>query len=104
MHSVTEQQAVGNLDGLQEQLKELTAFVERSAGGRVAAHEVEKGVWNRMLTIGHEALGMFFRLCGDGDEGDRVTLSDGTQVRRLKGLHRQEYTSVFGTFELCRVA
>jgi hypothetical protein len=46
---------------------------------------------------------MFFLLCGDGDEGEDITLAQGQLVRRLGGLHKREYLSVFDLYELWRV-
>jgi hypothetical protein len=69
-----------------------------------AAHEVEGGLFRKLLDFGYQALGMFFSACGDGDEGKEVILPDGRRVRRLVELHPREYLSVFGLYELSRVA
>ena len=102
MKSMAEHQVNGNLDEIGEQARALATFVEQSARDGIAAHEVEKSVWNKIIEMGRTTFGMFFRLCGDGDEGERVVLSDGREVRRLEGLHRREYQSVFGHFDLYR--
>jgi hypothetical protein len=49
-------------------------------------------------------LGLFFSLCGDADQGERLILPNGEEVRPLKDLHKREYFSVFGLFELYRAA
>jgi hypothetical protein len=46
---------------------------------------------------------LVFVLCGDGDEGEAMTLADGQRVRRLGEWHKREYQSVFGLYELWRV-
>lgn len=63
----------------------------------------KKVCFRKLLAFGYQALGMFFSLCGDGDEGEAVSLPDGRRVRRLDGVHRREYLSVFGLYELPRV-
>ncbi len=67
-----------------------------------AAHQVEECLWRRVLRLGHHAFGAYLALFGDGDAGERVTLDDGREVRRLEELHRRAYQSVFGLFELER--
>ncbi len=62
---------------LQEQLKQLTAFVERAAQQETAAHEVEQGLWWRVLALGRQAMGLYFALCGDGDDHASVSSAAG---------------------------
>ena len=40
---------------------------------------------------------------GNGDQGERLTLTDGQSVKRLEKCHAREYQSVFGTHRLERV-
>ena len=101
--SMQAQESFCNPNGLHGKINELVAFVERSARDGIAAHEVEKCLWEKVLELGHDALEMFFQQCGDGDEGAQVTLSDGREVKKLTALHKRFYQSVFGQFELERV-
>jgi hypothetical protein len=84
------------------QLEGMLNYVEDAYKQRQSAHEVEEGIFRKVLEIGRLALGLFFRLCGDGDQGERLMLENGEEVRRLKDLHKREYFSVFGLFELYR--
>jgi len=84
------------------QLEELLDYVEDAYRKRQCAHEVEEGVFRKVLELGRLIFGLFFRLCGDGDQGERLVLANGKEVRRLKDLHKREYLSVFGLFELVR--
>lgn len=84
-------------------LDELQAFVRSAAGTGTPVHEVERGLWRRLLQLGHQLQSQFFALVGDGDQGDTVTLAEGRVVRRLPEPHRRPYQSVFGRFELERV-
>jgi hypothetical protein len=45
---------------------------------------------------------LFFATLGDGDMGERITLSDGSCLQRLPDLHGRRYFSVFGEFRLQR--
>lgn len=87
---------------LTRKLQELVEFVESAYQDGRAAHEVEEGIFRKVLEIGWYALGLFFQLSGDGDEGEWIVLADGRKVRRLKNLHKKVYQSVFGVFTLCR--
>jgi hypothetical protein len=69
-----------------------------------AVHEVELGLWEIALQVGHEALKTFLTCHGSGDMGETVTLSDGRVVARLPELHARRYVSIFGAFELQRTA
>ena len=71
------------------------------AGG---ATRVEQGLFKRLLELGYQLQHWFFALLGDGDQGKTVTTGEGRVLRRLPNLHRQAYQSIFGCFELERVA
>jgi hypothetical protein len=84
-------------------LEDLTGFVCRAAHTGLPAHELERGVWSRLLQMGHELEAMYFALAGDGDSGATLTLSDGRVVKRLPDRHHRPYQSIFGEFTLERV-
>src|SRR5512144_778628 len=88
---------------LQRCLGELQAFVRSAVETKIPVHEVERGLWRRLLQLGYHLQSQFFALVGDGDQGETVTLADGQVVRRLPALHRRPYQSVFGHFKLERV-
>jgi hypothetical protein len=83
---------------------ELLQYVQQVAQHGSPAHEVEQGIWIRMLALGYQALGLFFHLQGSGDLGDSLELPDGQTVRRLEQTHARDYRSVFGDFTLHRTA
>ena len=66
-------------------------------------HEVERGLWKRMLQLGRQLLGGFFALYGDGDEGEVLHLGEKREVKKLQELQTRGYLSVFGEFEFSRV-
>jgi len=92
-----------NRTSMSETLSDLQRYVERAALEGTSAHDVEAGLWRRVLQLGHQAMQLFFTLVGAGDVGESVMLSEGHQVRRLESRHRRVYQSVFGRFELERV-
>jgi hypothetical protein len=83
---------------------ELLAYVRMAATQGTAVHEVERGLWQRLLQLGHTTLEHFFALQGTGDLGDTVTLPDGQTCERLPDLHTRRYVSIFGAFTLARTA
>jgi len=99
---MAEMAAFGNAKELTAMADDLASFVRQAAVEGTAAHEVEKGVWQRVLAMGREATGQFLRMQGDGDVGDTVNLPDGRELRRLPEPHRRTYQSIFGPFTLSR--
>ena len=79
----------------------MMGFVEDSLACEAATHEVERGLWSRLLGLGHALLEAFFAASGDGDEGERLVLEDGREIKRLATRPRP-YRSLFGTFRLER--
>ena len=103
MNSMTE---VGRKDKRQAILAEAAKLVDRvehAYGQGEAVHELEQGLFTQLLRLGYQLLEGFFELCGAGDHGAQVALSDGRQVKRLERPHRREYQSVFGVHALERV-
>jgi hypothetical protein len=85
-----------------EHVKEVVAFVEQAVEARSAVHELERGLGERMLALGHGCLKLFFSLCGDDDEGEAWVLPEGRVLRRLPERPGRPYQSVFGPFDLTR--
>lgn len=89
---------------LEPLVQELAAYVRQAATAATPAHDVERGIWTRILAVGRQALELFFRLQGTGDIGETVTLPGGQTARRLPDTHARAYRSVFGDFTLRRTA
>jgi hypothetical protein len=81
---------------------DLQAYVQEAAALGTPAHEVERGIWRRILALGHTALGQFFDLQGTGDLGPTLELPDDRTVPRLDEVHTRNYRSIFGDFSLPR--
>jgi len=102
MMIVAEMAAFDNLKELTGMAEDLATFVQQAAVQGTAAHEVEKGVWQRVLIMGRQATGHFFQMQGDGDVGETLEMPNGREVRRLPEPHKRTYHSIFGPFELSR--
>ena len=83
---------------LAQKLNEITDFVTTAVEKGVSVDVVERKLWSQVLAIGHQSMGMYFDLCGDGDMGATIMLPDGRVLNRLAGLHPKPYQSVFGPF------
>lgn len=101
--SMTREQDVLKSEKLEQQLAELQKSVQQAAKDGRPIHEVEQDLWRRLRQMGHEALGQFLRLQGDGDLGETVTLPSGAVCQRLEERHERRYVSIFGEFRLKRV-
>src|SRR3990172_5257240 len=67
----------GKLEKLFGAASDLFDYVRQAAEEGKAIHEVEEGIWRRMLQMGHEALGQFLERQGDGDLDETLTMPDG---------------------------
>ncbi len=85
-----------------DQAKILISTVKESYLNGTKIHEIEKNLFETVLKLGHQALGLLFELCGSGDVGSKVSLDDGREVKRLPTLHVKSYLSIFGPFEIDR--
>jgi len=99
---LTEQYIEKKLVDLDGKLTEIKEYIVQSAQIGTVAHEVEKELYRKIFELGLHALQGFFTLQGDGDVGDSLEMPDGREVKRLEGLRKRNYRSVFGTVILNR--
>src|SRR4051812_1751679 len=102
--SMTQPPAPLKTDPVQHQLDQLIAFVGTALHNHEPLHALERGLWVRLLQLGHQLLAQVFAQQGSGDVGDSVRLPDGRDVHRLPDLHERRYVSPFGEFRLRRAA
>jgi hypothetical protein len=81
---------------------QLRTYVGQAAALGTPVHEVEATLWQRLLALGHAALGQFFALQGTGDQGATFTGPEGQTWERLPEAHTARYVSIFGEFHLRR--
>jgi hypothetical protein len=86
------------------ELADLQQWLLQAAHDATAAHEVERGLFQRLLQLGATLFTAFLKLVGPGDLGPTATLDDGRQVRRLDDQHSRRLLTVFGPFTLSRWA
>ncbi len=96
------QSMVEDKAGLNSRWQALRAVVDSAVQTGRAAHEVEQELFRGVLQLGHALLGYFFEQSGDGDEGERLELTDGRVLKRFESCHTRTYHSVFGDFRLSR--
>lgn len=89
---------------LENIVPQILALLEASLSDGRPLHQVEAGLWDLALQLGHKSLGAFLASYGTGDLGQTVALPDGRPVERLNELHPRRYVSIFGAFQLQRTA
>jgi hypothetical protein len=85
-----------------DQAETLISTVKESYQNGTEIHKIEEKLFETILKMGHQALGLLFELCGLGDVGQSVCLNDGREVKRLPTPHVKPYLSIFGPFEISR--
>jgi hypothetical protein len=61
---------------LQSQMEALQDFIRTAVATGLAVHEVEQGLFKRLLALGYELQQWFFALLGNGDQGETVTTGE----------------------------
>ena len=84
----------------QSLFESLLQFVKDNAKD-LEAHEIEKGIFERVLSIGLAALKLYFAEKGSGDHGDNL-IHDDKFYPRQPGVRTRRYASVFGTCSVAR--
>ena len=82
-------------------LQALVSFVRENAG-QLEAHEVEKGIFKRLMPLGLAAMQVYFAERGTGDVGPGVEREDGVVLLREGKLREREYFSIFGKLDVPR--
>ena len=86
----------------QAQLQALCDFVQKAGADRLRLDQVERGLFDQLLHLGHTLLTAFVARAGDGDVGPTATAADGRPCRRLPQPHTRTYRSLFGAVPLTR--
>ena len=84
------------------QLRRLEQWVAQSAQQGVAAHEVERGLFDRLLQLGFTLFDAFLKLVGPGVLGEAVVLDDGRVLPRQEDQLSRRLLTVFGDFDISR--
>ena len=100
MGSLSNTLTENNID-LSQLTGEASRYVSEAARTGIAAHDVEKRVFDYVLQIGRQLLETFFQLQGDGNLGETLTLASGQELKRLDARTRT-YRSILGDFRINR--
>jgi len=84
----------------QAQLEEMAAFVRQAAQDGRPIDQVERGLWQSLLALGHTLLSGYVEGVGPGNVGDTLA-HEGRELRRLD-VHDRRYVSVFGELAISR--
>ena len=72
-----------HVDGIVDELREAAKWLVNAAATGMAADQVERGVFRKVLEMGRQMFGGFLAMVGTGDLGDTTEMPDGRVVRRL---------------------
>ncbi len=81
--------------------EKLVDYIFEQAKQGKATHQVEQGIFDRLLTMGHLALGQFIALQGDGDLGKQIELPSGKTVKRLPRPQKRATVQSLGFMSWC---
>lgn len=84
------------------QIHDLLDWLGQAGTDQLRLDQVERGLFDQLLQLGHTLLTAFVAQAGDGDVGPTTTAADGQTCRRLPQPHTRTYRSVFGTVPLTR--
>ena len=85
----------------QGQWEEMVAFVGQAAKNGRPIEQVERGLWQTLLRLGHTMLASYVEAVGPGEVGETLTY-EGQTLRRLEAPHQRRYVSVFGELTISR--
>jgi hypothetical protein len=87
---------VDKSDPLTQLADDLTTFVRQAARDGCTLDDVERGVFARVLAMGHEAIALFLQAQGNGDLGASVTTEEGTVLHRSDTVVARPLRTIFG--------
>ena len=82
-----------------ERIADLEQFVRQAADAGMAFRDVERGIFDRLLPVGHSLTEMFIALQGDGDLGETTSTDDGRTLHRSEEPVKRPLRTIFGKHE-----
>ncbi len=79
---------------------DLAAFVRQAVQKGSSFHDVERGVFTRVLEIGFAAVDLFLAAQGEGDLGDCIETPEGTVLYRSEATVERPLRTIFGEHAL----
>ena len=83
-------------------MAELARYVQEAARNGLAAHQVEEGLFRRLLSLGHALFSQFLALQGSGDIGPELALPGEQVLQREPERVDREYATIFGDYVISR--
>lgn len=81
--------------------REVAVFLKECQAQETPMHEVEEGLFRRLMKMGREALQEYAKGAGNGDEGEICQCEDRV-LRRSREKHPRPYRSIFGVLSISR--
>lgn len=91
-----------SFDGLTAEVDALAQWICDAACQGTPAHEVERGLFDRLLRLGKTLFQAFLTMVGPGDFGEKAMLNDDGVVHRAKEQHERRLLTIFGEFTIAR--
>jgi hypothetical protein len=85
----------------EKQFEQIVAFVRQASGDGRAIDQVERGLWERLRSVGLCMLEAFVQGQGTGDMGPKLEY-EGRTLNRLDQTHDRRYVSIFGELSIRR--
>lgn len=85
-----------------QDLEAMVAYVSQAVTDGKPIHEVEEGLWRKLLKLGLLLLESFVEQQGHGNVGDTLELDNARIVKPLDQLHARRYVSIFGPMTIQR--
>jgi hypothetical protein len=86
----------GKADSLVQLAEDLSGFVRQAVRQGATLDDLERGVFERVLEMGHAAVDLFLQAQGDGDLGGRVATAEGTVLQRSDAPRTRPLRTIFG--------
>jgi len=102
MPTMNDTSTKSNPENLFNTLKDMIETIDHHVQEKTAAHQVEKQIFNGILTLGYHLLSHYFQQFGHCNQGKVVTLKKGRKVIRFPQLRQKKYQSIFGEIKLKR--
>ena len=91
-----------NLDATDGICKELNDIALSAAHQGKAIDEAEQEIWEKLIQLGGELVGIVLAQLGRGDVGPEIQAEGKPTLKRSKQTQHRRYRSVFGVFDLER--
>ena len=87
---------LGKSEALASLTADLTAFVREAARDGASLDDLERGVFGRLLEMGHAAVELFLNAQGEGNLGPSIEADDGTVLYRSDTVQQRPLRTIFG--------